>query len=260
MVRILRAVRFLLVMIYFCADMVWRGRKRSLQDRKKFIAQRQKIGCQTLIKGIGLTTEVQGHVPSDKAVLIVSNHIGTLDPWILASNLDVAFVAKSEMASWPLLGWVCRAVGIIFAHRKNVMKTTQTIDEIRSRMRSGVAVLVFPEGTTSDGTELLPFKTGGFEAISDMDDGFVVPVYFHVRSIRGEKVDPDSRKIVTWSAPQKMAANLWQVLGLGRLHFIVRVGEPIPTDGKNRKELAVASQNAVQALKLDEERALRMAS
>lgn len=259
MVRIFRAARFLLVMIYFCADMVWRGRKRTPQDRMKFIARRQKIGCQSLIKGMGLTTEVQGQVPSDKAVLIVSNHIGTLDPWILASNMDVAFVAKSEMASWPLLGWVCRAVGIIFAHRKNVMKTTQTIDEIRTRMRSGVAVLVFPEGTTSNGTELLPFKTGGFEAISDMEDGFVVPVYFHVRSIRGEKVDLESRKLVTWSAPQTMISNLWQVLGLGPLHFIVRIGEPIPTDGKNRKELAATSQNAVQALKSEEERALRVA-
>jgi lyso-ornithine lipid O-acyltransferase len=254
MIRLFRSVRFIAVMVAYTADMVWRGRKLSHHDRMKLVAQRQRAGCVALTKGLNVTSEVIGAIPGDRATLLVCNHIGTLDPWILASNFNLAFVAKSEMEGWPLLGWVCRSVGIIFAHRKNVMKTAQTVDEIRARMRSGVAVMIFPEGTTSDGTALLPFKTGGFEAIANMSDGFVVPVYFHVRSIKRELVDLHSRKQITWYAPQKMLANLWQVLGLGPLHFVIRIGEPIATNDKNRKELAKESQGAVEALKRSEEK------
>ena len=240
--------------------MFWRGPKKSDKDRMNFVARRQKIGCQHIVKSLGITTEVIGQIPNDKAVLVASNHIGVFDSLILASNMDVAFVAKAEMGTWPIMGWVFRVVGIIFAHRKNVMKTAQTIEEIRTRMRSGVAVMVFPEGTTSDGTQLLPFKTGVFEAISHMSDGFVVPVYFHVRTMGGEKVDAETRKLVTWFAPQNMRSNLWQVLGLGPLHFAIRIGDPISSDGKNRKELAAESQVAVQVLKSAEEKSLGLSS
>jgi lyso-ornithine lipid O-acyltransferase len=260
MIRVLRTIRFIIVMVAYCADMVWRGRKRSPADRMAFIAHQQKVGCQRLTRGLRISSEVIGDFPKDQPTLIVANHIGTMDPWILASHFEVAFVAKAEMGTWPLLGWVCRAVGIIFAHRRNVMKTAQTVEEIETRMRSGVAVLIFPEGTTSDGSELLPFKTGGFESVTNMDDGFIVPMYFHVRDIKNTKAGLDERKLVTWSAPQSMVSNLWQVLGLGPLHFVIRIGSPIPVHGKNRKELARASQEAVENLKRQEEAELARAS
>jgi len=260
MVRILRAISFLTLMIAYCADMVWRGARMSPHDRMKFIASRQRVGCKVLTKGLRISSEVVGSLPTDKAFLIVSNHIGTLDPWILASNFDVAFVAKSEMGTWPVIGWVCKAVGIIFAHRKNVMKTASTVDEIRERMRADVAVLVFPEGTTSNGAEILPFKTGGFEAVADMEDGFVVPIYFHVRRIKNQIVNTDSRQVVTWSSPQTMLSNIWQVLGLGKLHFVIRIGEPISSVNQDRKQLARTSQAAVEALKGMEEMELGAAT
>ena len=222
-------------------------------DRMAFVAKRQQDAGKALCRGLRITTEVIGQYSSDKPSLIVPNHIGTLDPWIMASTFDIAFVAKSEMGGWPVFGWVCKAVGIIFAHRNKVMRTNQTVDEIRARMRSGVAVLIFPEGTTSDGRKLLPFKTGGFEAVSNMNDGYIVPVYFHVRSVNGTLVDVDSRVQVTWSSPQKMWTNLWQVLGLGRLHFVIRIGEPISSMNRNRKELARAAKDAMERLKRAEE-------
>lgn len=254
MIRVLRAIVFFVLMIAYCVDMMLRGARKSAHERMKFIASRQRKGCKVLTRGLRISTEVIGSLPEDKAFLIVSNHIGTLDPWILASNFDVAFVAKSEMGTWPVIGWVCKAVGIIFAHRKNVMKTASTVDEIRDRMRAGVAVLVFPEGTTSDGTEILPFKTGGFEAVSGMEDGFVVPIYFHVRQIKSNLVDLESRRVVTWSSPQTMASNLWQVLGLGKLHFVIRIGDPISSVNKDRKQLAQQAQAEVERMKKLEER------
>ncbi|HAY36537.1 MAG: 1-acyl-sn-glycerol-3-phosphate acyltransferase [Bacteroidetes Order II. Incertae sedis bacterium] len=253
MIRSFRFIRFLIIMLAYSADIMWRGRKMGHAERMAFAAQRQRDAGVSMCRSLRITTEVVGHYSSEKPSLIVPNHIGTLDPWILAGRFNTAFVAKSELGGWPVFGWVCKAVGIIFAHRKNVMRTNQTVDEIRARMRSGVAVLIFPEGTTSDGKELLPFKTGGFESVANMDDGFVVPVYFHVRTIDGKPVTELSRVEVTWSSPQKMTANLWKVLGLGRLHFVVRIGKPIPAKNQNRKELARSAKDAMQQLKQEEE-------
>lgn len=257
MIRVYRIILALVVNVTFSAHMLWRGRKMDHRQKMAFVAKRQRLASVLLTRGVQISSEVRGSIPADKPILIVANHIGTLDPWILASKFDVAFVAKSEMDSWPIIGFVCKAVGIIFAHRKSIMKTAQTVDEIRSRMRSGVRVLVFPEGTTSDGRELLPFKTGSFEAVANMEDGFVVPVYFHVRSIAGKRVDIETRIRVTWSAPQTLQANVWALLGLGLKHYVIRIGEPIAASGRDRKDLARRSQEAVQRLKTEEEAELR---
>ena len=246
--RLFRAFRFLLVMVGYSLHMMWAGRALKARAYNSFVATRQRIAARKLIQGLRITTEVKGSVPEDLATLISPNHIGALDPWIIASHFDVAFVAKAEMGTWPVIKTVTKAVAIIFAHRKNVMKTAETLNEIQERMRSGVSVLVFPEGTTSDGTDLLPFKTTGFQAIVGMEDGFVIPVYFHVRKINGEMVDINSRKTVTWHSGQDMFENIWDLLDLGPLHYLIRIGSPIPAAGKNRKELAFETREAVREL------------
>lgn len=252
MMRVLKAIRFFFVMVGYSLHMLITGRLLEAAGRPMHSALRQQAGCISLAKGLGFTAEIRGSYPQDVPSLIVANHIGTLDPWILASQFNVAFVAKAEMGAWPVIGMVCRAVGIIFAHRKNVMKTSDTVNEIQDRMRSGVSVLIFPEGTTSNGQQLLPFKTGGFQAVAGMEDGYIIPMYFHVRTIRGREVTTESRETITWSSPQGMFANIWHVLGLGPMHYVIRIGEPIPASGGDRKELARASQQAVQQL-MDEE-------
>jgi 1-acyl-sn-glycerol-3-phosphate acyltransferase len=248
MIRIWKAIRFFFVMVGYSVHMFVAGRRLKARARTSFIARRQRKGCISLVRGLRMTTEVRGTIPEGMPSLIVSNHIGTLDPWILASNFDVAFVAKSEMGTWPVIGFVCKAVGIIFAHRRNVMKTADTVTEIQERMRSGVSVLIFPEGTTSNGRQLLPFKTGGFEAVAGMEDGYVIPMYFHVRRINGEPTTESARETVTWSSPQTMFANLRHMLGFKTLHYVIRVGSPISASGRDRKQLAREAQAEVQRL------------
>jgi len=248
MMRFFRAIRFFVVMVGYSIHMLVKGRGLEARAQAALKAERQRAGSAALTRILRFTSEVKGSIPEGMPSLIVANHIGTLDPWIFAARFKVAFVAKSEMANWPVIGMVCRAVGIIFAHRQNVMKTGDTVNEIHERMRSGVSVMIFPEGTTSNGQQLLPFKTGGFQAVAGMEDGYIIPMYFHVRTIDGHTVTEDSRETVTWSSPQGMFANIWHILGLGPLHFVIRIGDPIPASGKDRKELARTSQEAVQRL------------
>jgi len=161
--RLFRAFRFLLVMVGYSLHMMWAGRALKARAYNSFVATRQRIAARKLIQGLRITTEVKGSVPEDLATLISPNHIGALDPWIVASHFDVAFVAKAEMGTWPVIKTVTKAVAIIFAHRKNVMKTAETLNEIQERMRSGVSVLVFPEGTTSGGNDVRRHRSSSIQ-------------------------------------------------------------------------------------------------
>jgi 1-acyl-sn-glycerol-3-phosphate acyltransferase len=252
MMRIFRAIRFLFVMVGYSLHILFTRKKLDSRAQARHAAEGQRRGSTALVSVLRFTSEVKGEIPENMPSLVVSNHIGALDPWILAAQFKVAFVAKSEMGTWPVIRMVCRAVGVIFAHRRNVMKTNDTVDEIRERMRSGVSVLIFPEGTTSNGRDLLPFKTGGFQAVAGMEDGYIIPMYFHVRTIDGRLVNEDLRVTVTWFDGQPMFENIWHILGLGPLHFVIRIGDPIPASNKDRKELAHVSREAVKAL-MDEE-------
>jgi len=196
-------------------------------------------------------------VPTRAPVLIVANHIGALDPWILAAVFDCSFVGKSEIARWPVVGLVGRAAGLILAHRQKKMKTTRMVDEVRTRMEQGVPVAIFPEGTTSDGRALLPFKTGGFAALTEDDSGacvpvarpgVVLPVHFRITHIDGRLASEAERTHLAWHGGEELWPWLWRVTPHS-LRWQVVIGAPIPARGHTRKSLGAAAQEAVEALR-----------
>ncbi len=197
-------------------------------------------------------------VPTNAPVLVVANHIGALDPWILAAIFDCSFVGKSEIARWPIVGFVGRAAGLILAHRQRKLKTTRMVHEVRARMQAGVPVAIFPEGTTSDGRALLPFKTGGFAALVDKggsrdgpdpgETGFVLPVYFHITHIDGQEATETEKTSLTWHGGEELWSWLWRVTR-HKLRWGVAIGVPIPARGHTRKSLGQAAQHAVETLR-----------
>ena len=249
---VFRIIRFIVVIVAFSVHTTLTRRGLEARARFKFLSQRQRLTCAALARTLRISAEVVGEFPQDIPMLVVTNHIGQFDPWVVGSRFDFAFVAKSEMGSWPVLGAIFRAVGMIFVDRKKTMTTVGTVNEIQDRMRDGIPVLIFPEGTTSDGRQVNAFKTTGFQAVANMEDGYILPVYFHVRTINGKKVDSETRMQVTWSEPQSMISNIKQIMALGRLHYVIRIGTPIPSSGRDRKELARLSHAAVVDLMMDE--------
>ncbi len=224
------------------------SRGMTADDRYRYLAYRQSEASKKLCRVLGVTVAMSHPVALGKGSLVVSNHVGILDPWILASQMNVAFAAKAEMDRWPVFGWIGRSVQLIYVYRSRRMETESFVDAVQKRMRCGVGVLVFPEGTTSDGCELLPFKTGGFEAVAGMADGYVHPLYFWAEQINGVPTDANTRRQITWPEGQRMLANAWQVLGLQTIVIRIVVSDPIATRDRDRKELAVASQHAVEAM------------
>jgi len=203
---------------------------------------------------LGITVSVNGRLSTTGPTLIVCNHPGLLDPWILASRLSIAFVAKSEMGSWPLFGPIGRACGLIFADRSNPKLASKLIAEIQDRMAKGVPVLLFPEGTTSGEDRVLSFKTGAFAAVESSPDAVIQPLYLWPEFTNGRPSTQADRERVYWPRDEAMLVNASKILSVRSIHFEILVGEPIQAAGRDRKELAQLAHSQIETL----ERATRI--
>ena len=219
-------------------------------ERAAYRAHRQKIGCRVLCRILGLDIRTEGNPPSEHGVLVVCNHFGVLDPLVLATALPVAFVGKAEIKKWPFLGWVAATHGLIFVERERPTKVSSFTQRLHRRFRSGVDVLVFPEGTTSPDEKVLPFKTGAFAAVAENPDQCILPVYLRVDSVEGEPAVGDVRHRVVWSDPDlPFLRHVWLLLGLRRVEMTVLIGHVLTVGERNRKELAQVAREAVEALR-----------
>jgi 1-acyl-sn-glycerol-3-phosphate acyltransferase len=96
--------------------------------------------------------------------LLVCNHLSYLDIIVLSSIQPCVFVAKCDVAAWPLFGWLARAAGTIFVDRERRLSSPNSVDIIRKAIANGAVVVLFPEGTSSDGSAVLPFKPALLES------------------------------------------------------------------------------------------------
>ncbi|MEX3930174.1 lysophospholipid acyltransferase family protein, partial [Paraburkholderia sp. BR10936] len=119
---------------------------------------------------MGLDVVVRGQ-RADGPVLFVSNHSSYLDITVLGSQIPGSFVAKSEVGSWPFFGLLARLQRTVFVERKARASVDKQRDDIGSRLDAGDSLILFPEGTSSDGNRTLPFKTALFAVAARRIDG-----------------------------------------------------------------------------------------
>jgi len=124
-------------------------------------AARLSEGCAEMIAIHDVTVAVRGSFPTGPAVL-VCNHLSYLDPIVIAALVPCSPIGKGEIASWPIIGGASAALGVNFVNRGSATSGARVLRRALAILRDGVSVLNFPEGTTTDGSTLLPFKRGSF--------------------------------------------------------------------------------------------------
>ena len=203
--------------------------------------------------GLGLRVTVMGEKIAPRPVLLVANHIGWLDIVAVASQLPVSFVAKSEIARWPVMGWMARLQKTIFVNRQRRTDTGRTAREMSARMGEGAPVLLFAEGTSDVGTHVLPFRSALMGAASAAmaqgpDRGVTVqPLAIAYRAISGLPLSRNERRQVAWIGDMGIGDNLGAILSSGPKDVVLALGTPLCTDC-DRKLVAKAAEGQVRRL------------
>ena len=174
---------------------------------------------------------------------LVSNHLSYLDIITFLSVVDGFFVAKSELASWPILGFLARATGTLFIDRSKKSDLRRVTPLIEDVLRSGSNVLVFPEGTSTRGAEILPFKPSMFEAAIRAN----VPVAAASVTYATSKASPPAYLAICWWGKMTFVGHSYKLLGLKAIRASVSFsGTPILAS--DRKILSRLAQQEVESL------------
>jgi 1-acyl-sn-glycerol-3-phosphate acyltransferase len=201
---------------------------------------------------LGVKLNIEGSVAEDAPVLLVCNHTSWLDIPVLSALAPVSFVAKLEVGGWPFVSALARLQRSVFVDRTKRLAAGDAANAITTRLQQGDTIVLFAEGTSSDGNRVLPFKTSLFGAVAGQGmpaaDQVVVQtaavVYTHIHGIPVTRAD---RPRLGWYGDMEMTSHAWGVLKSGAITVTIKVGPPVPlAEFKDRKDLALKSERAVR--------------
>jgi 1-acyl-sn-glycerol-3-phosphate acyltransferase len=195
--------------------------------------------CRRVLRAFAVQSTFIGSVP--KRGLLVANHLSYLDIVLLASLTPCVFVAKSEVKGWPVFGWFARMAGTVFVDRNNRRDTARANEVIRSALREGALVVLFPEGTSSDGSTVLPFKSSLLEAAI----GERVPI--SAAALRYELSDGDAGAEVCYWGAHTLVPHLIKLLSKREVKASIAFSA-VTNTWRDRKKLAAQLHSEVSQL------------
>jgi 1-acyl-sn-glycerol-3-phosphate acyltransferase len=224
-------------------------------------------GFNTLLRvllGVRITVAGSTDGLDTSARFIVSNHLGYLDGIVLASLFPVIFVTKRQVRRWPVIGQLLTLLEIIFIDRENKNDILRIVNRISKTLRKETNVLVFPEGTSTNGEKLLPFQSAFF-AGPLMAHAAVVPVTLTYTFIDQQPVSAANRDRIYWYGDMSFAPHLWNLLAASRIEVSVKIHPALETsnlrnDSLNRKQLSQACHDVIAGTKVGNRQETRSAA
>lgn len=190
----------------------------------------------------GVRVVVQGRPPAvrGKGALIVANHVSWLDIYVLHSLVFTRFISKAEIRRWPLIGWLAEMTGTLFLERTKKSDAARINREMAGHLRAGECLALFPEGTTTDGTEVKPFYASLFNPALEAE-AQVWPVLIRYLDLNGEPT-----LAAAYHDDTTMAQSLMRVLRSGGIQAEVSFLPPIAATAGHRRELAQTAETAIR--------------
>ena len=164
---------------------------------------------------LGLRVVCHGSPSASTPVLYVSNHTSYLDIVVLAAILEASFVAKQEVAAWPVFGLLARLNRTVFVHR-SAGRALEHRNQMRCRIMGGQNLVLFPEGTSNDGNRVLRFNSTFFSVAETEAQGrpvTVQPIAIAYTSLDGLPLGRSRRPLFAWYGEMDLVSHLWSVLG-----------------------------------------------
>jgi 1-acyl-sn-glycerol-3-phosphate acyltransferase len=203
---------------------------------------------------VGIRVRVVGEPVRDRAVLLVSNHVSWADILVIGSIMPVAFIAKAEVRRWLLVGITAELQRTVFVDRTRRQQTGDAIAEIVQRIAGGTSMVLFAEGTSSDGNHVLPFRSALIGAAREVgarsESGILVqPMSIAYTAINGIPMGRQYRPIIAWYGDLDFMPHIKGLMDSGAVDAVVTYGEPVMADGStDRKAMAKALESTVRGM------------
>jgi lyso-ornithine lipid O-acyltransferase len=207
-----------------------------------------EISSRGFLRIAGIRLKVSGELIKDRPLLLVSNHISYFDVLMLASHAPLCFTPKIEISRWPVISTICRMMNCVFVDRR-----PDKIIEMRSALRDALAkgkvISLFPESTTGNGLNMLPFKSGFFSLAEEEIEGkelIIQPAAMTYTHIRRLPIDSTQWPYIAWYGDMDMVSHLWRFLKLGTVDAELAFLPPVTLkEFEDRKALANHCYNVI---------------
>lgn len=206
--------------------------------------------CGRVLRGFGVELTVLGKFPARGA--LISNHLSYVDIIVYSAMSPVVFCAKAEMEAWPLLGWMAKMAGTVFVDRGGGGSSERAKAGMIAAAEAGVPVLFYPEGTTSNGTTLLPFRSGLLAQALAANEPITAASISYTLAPGNEPATVENN-VCFWGWDIPMLKHIFIFVGLNGVHATVRIAERAirfsqPELEIDRKLAAVEARREVLAL------------
>lgn len=203
------------------------------------------MGNNDSVKGGGLLSKADVKSFQSKYMVFMGNHVSYLDILALGAQLDASFVAKADVASWPLFGFLAKLQNTVFISR-NPRDFTKVNEALQNRLRGGDRLIIFPEGTSSDGSRVMPLKSSLFSLFVEERKDAIVPQLasftISIKKIEGLDINeyPALRDYYAWYGDMTLVPHLWALAHLHRIDMAITLKPFTPQSDVplSRKEYA----------------------
>ncbi|MEL7048020.1 MAG: lysophospholipid acyltransferase family protein [Pseudomonadota bacterium] len=229
-----------------------------------------------------MNLKITGAVAKDRPVLLVANHSSWLDIPVISAVAPVSFIAKKEVGGWPGVSALANLQRTVFVDREKRLSVAETAREIKSRLNAGDTLVLFAEGTSTDGNRVLPFKTSLFAAVKpgrgagaqvaneqmttdrqsreqSKNEPVVQTLTLVYTRLHGVPLGRHDRPLIGWFGDMDMIPHAWQLLKAGPVDVEIHLGAPAPLeDFKDRKHLARQTESEIRTTFLGVTRGLNV--
>jgi 1-acyl-sn-glycerol-3-phosphate acyltransferase len=207
-------------------------------------AARVQVWALQMLEVLGIGVQVRGRPPVLGPLLLVANHISWLDILVMHAARHCRFVAKSDVRRWPLIGTLASGGGTLYIERESRRDAMRVVHQMARALKDGDILAVFPEGTTSDGQELLPFHSNLIQAAVATDTP--------VQPVALQFVDAASGSISLtpcYVGDDTLLGSVWRTVTGPRVNALVAYGLPQAAAGRSRRAWAADLRNEVRQLR-----------
>lgn len=247
LVRIFRLCRLMIAVLQFFirAFYVHLTTTDSHLRRKKF-AQNVSECSKKSLKALNVELKISNPPSNQHTYLVVSNHLGYLDIFAVAASIPSLFVTSVEMKETPFLGLLTEMGGCMYVERRSRTNILNEIKEIEAALNDGFNVVIYPEGRSTNGEKVLPFKKSLLTACADSTAN-IMPVVVNFKSVNNEPIQRKHRDWLCWYDNMPFVTSVWNATQIKHCEMSLDFLEVIPVNpDSNHKDIALNAHKQIE--------------